>query len=104
MKKAKTVTVYKDESRLFYIAVFTCVFSMVAYMYFVSTSVAYVVMRKEVDTNIVETYSKLSGLEAAYIERQHAVSNDIATRAGYVAAPNKVFVERGGDTLVLQRN
>lgn len=104
MKKAKPVTtVYKEESRLFYVALFTCLAVFVAYMYFVSASVMHVVMRKEVDSQIAEVGSMVSQLEAEYIEEQHLVSNEIAVQSGYVVADTKIFIDRT-PTLVLSRN
>jgi hypothetical protein len=75
-----------------------------AYMYFLSLSVVHVVMRQEVDSDIRELNTMVSELEASYIEKQHAVSSDIATMKGFVMAERKVFIDKGGDTLVLSRN
>jgi hypothetical protein len=104
MRKPKQTAVYTEESRLFYVAVLSCIIVLGAYMYFLSTSIVHVVMRKEVDTQISDLGSKISKLESVYIERQHAVSNDIAVRQGYVEAENKIFIDKSGDTLVLLRN
>lgn len=101
MKKAKPVKIYKDESRLFYIALTTCFCVVALYMYFLSESVVHVVMRKEVDAGIRDLNSKIGTLEAEYIERQHSVSNDIATRDGYVEPSTKIFIEKAGEKLVL---
>ncbi len=92
---------YKDESRLFYTALALCCVVVFGYVYFVSQSVMHVVMRKEVDTQLVELAATVSELEAEYIEEQHAVSNDIATMRGFVIAKNKIFIDKGSDTLVL---
>lgn len=96
--------IYKGESRLFYIAMACLVLSAVAYAYFLSASVVNVVMRKEVDAQIAAAGTTMSTLEADYIELQHALSADIATASGYVAAPKKLFVDRNVGTLVLSRN
>lgn len=104
MKKVSTTKIYADESRLFYIAVFSCVAVLLAYMYFLSTSIVHVVMRKEVDSQISDLRSKVSQLEASYIEKQHMVSNEIATRQGYVVTDKKIFIDKAGDTLVLLDN
>jgi len=104
MKKHPRTTAYKDESRLFYIAltVFAAVFC--TYVYFVSTAVAHVVMRKEIDTNIGTLRADVSQLEAKYIEIQHSVSNDIATHKGYLIAGSKIFIDKTEARLVLSRN
>ncbi len=100
----RTRTAYTDESRLFYVALFSCVCVVVAYMYFVSSSIVHVVMRKEVDAQIAQLNSSVSQLEADYIERQHAVSSDFASQQGFVAVEKKIFIDRTTDTLVLSHN
>ncbi len=96
--------VYRDESRLFYAVLSLIMLAAAAYTYFLSASVVHVVMRKEVDAQIAEAATTLSGLDADYIELQHALSADIATQKGFVAAPKKLFVDRTQGTLVLSRN
>lgn len=74
------------------------------YMYFVSSSVLNVVMRKEVDTRIAEVGTVIGDLESTYIEMQHDVSSDIATHRGFVVADKKIFIDRTADTLSLLQN
>lgn len=106
MKKRKhTATgAYGEESRLFYVALSSCLIAVSTYMYFVSVSVVNVVMRKEVDVEMRELTTTMGELEAAYIEKQHAVSSDIATARGFVMADSKIFIDKAADTLVLSRN
>ncbi len=104
MRKYTRTTAYRDESRLFYIALAVLATVFVTYVYFVSISVAHVVMRKEIDTNIGALGANVSQLEAKYIEIQHSVSNDIATHKGYVVADSKIFIDKAADTLVLSGN
>jgi hypothetical protein len=65
-----------------------------AYAYFLSASVVNVVMRKDVDAQLASAGTAMSELESDYIELQHALSADIATQKGFVAAPKKLFVDR----------
>lgn len=104
MKRHTYTAAYRDESRLFYIALtsFLTVFSL--YIYFVSSSIVSVVMREEVDSDISVLSTKVGQLEAEYIEKQHAVSSDIAEMRGFVMADKKIFIDRTTDTLVLSRN
>jgi hypothetical protein len=104
MKKRKYTAAYGDESRLFYVALLSCFLVVSAYMYFVSLSVVNVVMRKEVDGEIRELTTGVGELEAEYIEKQHAVSGNIATAKGFVTAEKKIFIDKAVDTLVLSRN
>ncbi len=103
-KRAHTRTAYEEESRLFYVALSTFVIVAGAYMYFVSASVVNVVMRMEVDGDIRALTTKVGELEAAYIEKQHAVSSDIAGMRGFVMADTKIFIDKAEDTLVLGSN
>ena len=104
MRRRKTTAVYKDESKVFYLALSSCIVVLCSYMYFVSMSVVDVVMRKEVDKEIASLGTKVSQLESAYIEMQHSVSREIATREGYVVADKKIFIDRTEDTLVFSGN
>jgi hypothetical protein len=72
-----------------------------AYVYFLCASITHVVIRKEVDQEITELGSSVSALEAKYIEMQHGVSVELATRAGYHVTRDKIFIDRTGDTLSL---
>jgi hypothetical protein len=97
-------TVYKDESRLFYAALVTFAAVFLAYVYFVSVSVADVVMRKEVDEQISGVGTTIGRLEADYIEMQHALSSGAAVHKGFVAVDTKIFIDTAEDTLVLHSN
>lgn len=103
-KKVIYTPIYRDEARLFYIALSLCVGLLAAYMYFVSTSIMHVVMRKEVDQEISGTGTYVSQLEAEYIELQHSVSTEVATKQGYVLATDKIFINKTSDTLVMVHN
>lgn len=83
-----------------YVALGLILALFVAYIYFLCFSVVHVVIRKEVMSEIAALNSEISMLEAAYIERQHAVSDAVATQRGFVAVSEKVFLERGTDTSV----
>lgn len=104
MKKQKTITAYKQESRLFYMAFISCISVFCAYMYFVSASIVHVVMRKEVDTQIAQLSTHVSELESKYIDIQHSVSSDIASQKGFVTVDKKIFIDKTVDTLVVSRN
>lgn len=58
-------------------------------------------MRKEIDKELGLLGTQVGQLEAEYIEKQHAVSNDFATLQGFVAADKKFFIRKTEDTLVL---
>ncbi len=104
MRKHKGTAIYTDESKLFYGALALCIGVMCSYMYFVSASVVEVVMRKEVDKEMSVVGTRVSQLESEYIEMQHSISSEIASRQGYVVASKKIFIDRTDDTLVLRGN
>ena len=98
-------TIYRDESMFFYIAIISLLSVFFAYIYFVSISIADVVIRKEIDSQIATVGTTIGRLEANYIEMQHSVSNDIATHSGYVSVAHKVFIDKSSsDTLVMNQN
>ncbi len=101
MRRHTHTIAYRDESRLFYSVLSVLVMTVGLYMYFVSSSILNVVMRKEVDSQIADMGTGISELEALYIEMQHSVSSDIATHKGFVVAPEKIFIDTNADTLVM---
>ena len=74
------------------------------YMYLLSATVVHVVMQKEGKKEINELHSEISQLEAEYISRQHAVSSEIASMQGFIATNEKIFIDKGDDSLVLLTN
>lgn len=75
-----------------------------AYIYFLSASVAHVIIRKEVNTAISQLQTEIGELESAYINQQHAVSNEIVKRTGFVAVRDKIFLDQSDTSLVLSAN
>lgn len=73
----------------------------VAYIYFLSASVVHVVIRKEVTNELASLHSEIATLEAEYIQRQHAVSDEIATQKGFVAVRDKIFLDRSDSSLAM---
>ena len=91
----------KIEKKRLYIAT-AMLFALVAtYMYLVSATIMHVVIRSEVDQSIVQLQSQISELESEYIRAQHRMSTDLASMSGFVAVEEKIFIDRGSDTLVL---
>jgi hypothetical protein len=71
-------------------------------MYLVSTTVMHVVVRKETTQSMKEINSKIAALETEYIRAQHAVSEKVASLPGFVATPEKIFIERSNTMLVVR--
>ncbi len=68
------------------------VFSVLAYMYFLSLSVVHVVMRKDVMQEMSSIRSVIAVLEADYIAAHHVVSARVAQLDGYTSVTEKVFL------------
>jgi hypothetical protein len=98
------IQLYNTERKWLFGAVLFFILSSALYMYFVSASIHHVVMRKEIDRKISEQGSELSQLESAYIDAQHAVSAELATRHGFITTHHKIFIDQSDSTLVLNSN
>lgn len=79
-----------------------CLSLFALYVYFVSASIVHVVIRTEVGQEVALISTEISELESEYIKAQHKVSSDIASLQGYKKSSDKIFIERGGDSLVLK--
>ena len=99
--QAKT---YNLERKLFYTALGSIMALSVAYVYFVSASVAHVVVRKELTQKITATQTHISDLETEYILAKDAVGEETALQKGFEKNEKKVFVTRARSNLVLSRN
>jgi len=93
--------IYSDK-RAFMLLSFVAVMLFVLYIYFISASIVHVVMRTEINQDATEIASDISTLESKYIAVQHKVSSEVATLNGYQKAPQKIFIDRAEDTLVLR--
>ena len=76
-------------------------FSIFAYMYFLSLSVVHVVMRKEATAQIGELRSEIARLETSYIEAKHQISAKVANLDGFNQTDEKVFINKAEQNLVL---
>lgn len=75
---------------------------VVCYVYFVSTTIAHVVMRKEIMREMNHLHTEVSELEAAYIEKQHGVANEIATLDGFHTVTEKIFIPKADTSVALR--
>lgn len=100
MNRVITQSIHTEKA-IFLSLCFVCAALFALYIYFVSASVAHVVLRTEINQDITHIASEISELEGKYIAAQHKVSADIATLSGYVQASHKVFIDRTPASLVL---
>lgn len=75
-----------------------CIF---AYVYFVAASVLDVVVRQDAESSASTLLSEIAILETELIAAQHTISSRLANLDGYENDHEKVFVVRGGSSLVL---
>lgn len=105
MTQRRTKQLAFDTQKLYVMGAFVCMLSLFAlYVYFVSAAVLHVVMREEVERKMSDLHSEISALEAEYIHAQHAVSEDIASRDGYIAVERKIFIDRSATAVALSES
>ncbi len=90
--------------RLFSLLVATLAILAVLYMYFLTSSVMQVVLRKEAVEEGKRLRSEIAQLEAQYIEAQHTISERVATISTFTATSDKVFIDRSAPALVMNTN
>ena len=73
------------------------------YFYFLSASVIHVVMTEELAEKANQAQGEIAALEAAYMDKQHAISLEVVERRGYIASVEKIFIDRGEDSVVTKR-
>jgi len=94
---------YQGE-RLLLIALFFSLCGLIGlYFYFLSFSVIHVVMNEETNEQINKVQSEIARLEAIYMEKQHSLSIEAATRSGYIASGKKIFIDRSNTSVVTKR-
>lgn len=94
---------YKTEKILLVASFVTLSFLCGLYMYLLSSSVIHVVISKETEASVYEVGSEIAALEAEYMEIQHSISKEVVEKNGYIAAGQKIFIDRANASLVTQR-
>lgn len=100
--KQKITTPYSKEKTVFFAMVFVVFLLFVTYVYFVSASIAHVIVRKEIDRDITGVSSYLSDLEAEFIVAKQAIDEETIRQHGFALdATSKVYITRRPSSLVL---
>ncbi len=94
---------YKAEKILLVASFVLFSFLCVMYMYLLSSSVVHVVISKEAEASVYEVSGEIAALEAEYMEIQHSISKEVVEKNGYIAAGQKIFIDRSNASLVTQR-
>ena len=82
----------------------TLVAMVVLYLYFLNMSVVQVVMRTEYIQTQNDLNTEIALLESEFIQAKHQVSAKLASLDGHEDDSQKIFIERGGTSLVLGSN
>ncbi len=94
MKRAKTLQINIFEKRAF-TALIAIVFILLGfYGYFISKSIVNVIVREEVNNDIVAVSSAISELEFEYIAHKNTINKEYAKAAGFTNIASKKFVAR----------
>lgn len=72
--------------------------SICLYIYFVSSAVNEVVLRKSMTRDITHIRSEIAALETQYMQIQHKVSNQMAQLDEFAVSEEKIFISRTNDT------
>ncbi len=73
------------------------------YMYFISASIVNVVLRKEIEGDIITTHSEVGELESRYLGLENNITMDRAFAMGFVKLADKKFVTRASQSLSINR-
>ncbi len=99
-----TATLYAGERTAVMVAGAFFMLAFGLYMYFLSASIVNVVMRQEIDHEIRETATKIAELEARYVAAKSTVTEDSMGTYGFTTAPEKTYVSKKSENVVLSRN
>ena len=102
MNTRSSKCLYENERSWLFVGIGALVLALAFYVYFLSQSIMHVVVRKEIDVEYARLSSEVGALEARYIEAQHNVSEEIATRHGFTKTDKKIFIDRTTDALSLR--
>ena len=79
---------------LFWSLISLIAISIIAYAYFVNSTIFHTAKRQQIEDSIVDTKSVVSQLELTFIEASRNVTRSYAHTLGFVDANDLVFVER----------
>ena len=78
--------------------------ALLLYIYFIAMSVIQVVLRQELLVSVQEAETRVSNLEASYIEGSSVLSRDTANELGLVDVPTGSYVTVASGNNRLTRN
>lgn len=90
----KTLQINIFEKRVFTALVLAVFVLMGLYGYFISKSIINVIVREEINNDIVAVSSAISELEFGYINRKNTINKEFAMLTGFKDLTEKKFVAR----------
>ncbi len=93
-KKGPNITAIALQKRIFWSLIVAILFLFSLYGYFVSKSITNVLLREEVEQEILAINSNISELEFAYLNKKDTVSLSFAYEQGFKDIKSKEFVAR----------
>ena len=93
-KKGSNITAIALQKRVFWSLIIAILFLFSLYGYFVSRSITNVLLREEVEQEILTTNSNISELEFAYLDKKNMVNLSFAYAQGFKDVRKKEFVTR----------
>ena len=96
MTWTKTATKLTIGKRILSVLVLCVVISLGLYVYFVSTSIINILVRKEIENKITAVSSRMSDLEAEYLVRKNEITLEYAYTQGFANVTSKQFAVRVG--------
>ena len=82
------------QKRIFWSLIVAILGLFALYGYFVSTSITNVLLREEVEENILAVNSEISQLEFIYLDQKNTVTLEFAYEMGFIDINDKEFVSR----------
>ena len=82
------------DRRIFWTALWSTVFAVFFYIYFLGSSVYSVILRKQAEVETTDLYSRISGLEATYALLDKEISLELAHEKGFVDISVPRYVSR----------
>lgn len=104
MKSRAQINTIRFHRRVFLILTAIVMVFLSLYVYFVSKSVINVVVREEIENDIIAVNSRLGDLELSYINLKNQITPEFAYSNGFFALSEKTYVERTGDTRLTLRS
>lgn len=92
------------EKKAFWVLIALGIFSVAAYVYFITASITNTVLRKNASIEMTLLNSRVGDLESAYLQKKTALDRSYATELGYTAITDTAFVAKPeGPTFTLNR-